>query len=48
MISDMPTIFKAVNVSLKIKNEAENISIYTSAAVRGIIYPRSYLDTRYT
>jgi hypothetical protein len=36
-INAIPNILNAVKVSLKMKNEAENISKYTNAAVRGII-----------
>lgn len=40
-------IFINVNDSLKIMNEAMKIAAYTSAVASGIIYPRSYLATRY-
>lgn len=45
-IRSIPTIFTAVNTSLKMKKEAANMKIYTRAVDTGIIKPRSFFDIR--
>jgi len=40
-------IFMSVNDSLNIMNDAIKIATYTSAVASGIMYPRSYLATKY-
>jgi hypothetical protein len=46
MINAIPIIFVAVKDSLKTKKDAVNITKYTKAAVKGIIYPNSYLEIK--
>lgn len=41
-------IFVTVKTSLKIMAEATKMTIYTKAVVKGIIYPKSFLEMRYT
>lgn len=44
----IPNVFTIVNDSLKMKKEAIKTRTYTKAANRGIMYPRSYLEIKYT
>lgn len=43
----MPNNLVAVKTSLKIKYDAVNKIIYTNAAAKGIMKPRSFLEIKY-